>query len=62
MHNPEFRITVNLNARIPDTGLPCTAELLTSLEMENINIYTPFGNPLEPGNIYIYRSSTGILY
>jgi hypothetical protein len=34
--------------------VPCTAELLTSLETENINIYSPFGNPLETGNINIY--------
>ena len=34
--------------------LPCSAKLLTSLEMENRNIYTPFGNPLETENINIY--------
>ena len=26
------------------------------------SLYTPFGTPLEPENICIYRSSTGILY
>eukprot|EP01043_Picozoa_sp_COSAG02_P112605 COSAG02_NODE_48804_length_331_cov_0.836207_1_plen_87_part_00 len=34
--------------------LPCSAKSLTSLEMENRNIYTPFGNPLETENINIY--------
>ena len=34
--------------------VPCSAKLLYSLEMENINIYTPFGNPSETENINIY--------
>ena len=34
--------------------VPCSAKLLYSLETGNINIYTPFGNPLETENINIY--------
>ena len=30
--------------------IPCTAKLLYSLESQNINIYTPFGDPLETEN------------
>ena len=36
--------------------IPCTAKLLYSLETQYINIYAPFGYPLEVENTYIPRT------